>query len=85
MALNQVIRQADITWHGVTLDQPDWGASSHSLAFTAKVLTDRVCFHVILNAYWEPLEFELSSVAADQTGWRRLLDTSLDPPDDIAL
>jgi len=78
VALTQVIRQADITWHGVKLDQPDWGASSHSLAFTAKVPTDRVCVHVILNAYWEPLEFELP-----RAPWRRWIDTFLDSPHDI--
>jgi isoamylase len=78
VALNQVIRQADITWHGVTLDRPDWGPSSHSLAFTAKATMDRVAFHVILNAYWEPLEFELP-----RAPWRRWIDTSLDCPDDI--
>ena len=59
VALNELIRQGDITWHGVTLDRPDWSASSHSIAFTAKVTRERVSVHVILNAYWEPLEFEL--------------------------
>src|SRR5262249_6669287 len=61
--LSQMIRQADITWHGVKLYQPDWSPSSHSLAFTAKLTRHRVGFHVILNAYWEPLEFALPSAA----------------------
>jgi len=84
VALNQMIQQADITWHGVKLDQPDWRPSSHSIAFTAKVTSDRVSFHVILNAYWEPLEFELPSVSDDgRRAWRRWIDTFLDSPDDI--
>jgi len=43
-----------------------------------------VLFHVILNAYWEPLEFELPLVnnwAGDE--WRRWIDTGLDSPRDI--
>ena len=84
VALNQLIGQADITWHGVKLGQPDWRPSSHSIAFTANVTRDRVSFHVILNAYWEPLEFELPSVSDDgRRAWRRWIDTFLDSPDDI--
>ena len=38
----------------------------------------------ILNAYWEPLEFELPSAAEyGVPGWRRWIDTSLESPDDI--
>jgi len=84
VALNQLIRQADITWHGVELDRPDWRPSSHSVALTAKVTLHRVSFHVILNAYWEPLEFELPSVAdGGPDPWRRWIDTFLDSPHDI--
>src|SRR5262245_25909992 len=84
VALNQVIRQADLTWHGVQLDRPDWSPSSHSVAFTVKAMTNRVSFHVLLNAYWEPLEFELPSVSERDRGpWRRWIDTFLDSPHDI--
>ncbi len=78
LILSQLIRQADITWHGVALDRPDWHPSSHSLALTAKLTIDRVSLHVILNAYWEPLEFELP-----RAPWRRWIDTFLDSPHDI--
>jgi glycogen operon protein len=84
LALNEIIRQADLTWHGVQLYQPDWGPSSHSLAFTAKLTMHRVAFHTILNAYWEPLELELPSVADGiHAPWRRWIDTFLDSPHDI--
>jgi isoamylase len=84
VALNELIRQADITWHGVKLDEPDWRHSSHSVAFTARFTMDRAPYHVILNAYWEPLEFELPSVADGIQGpWRRWIDTFLDSPHDI--
>jgi glycogen operon protein len=40
--------------------------------------------YLILNAYWEPLEFELPSLGDGGTGsWRRWIDTSLEPPQDI--
>jgi isoamylase len=84
VALNQLIRQADITWHGVKLHEPDWRHWSHSVAFTARFTKERVLFHVILNAYWEPLEFELPSVAnGGRHPWLRWIDTVLDSPHDI--
>jgi glycogen operon protein len=38
-------------------------------------------FHLMLNAFWAPLEFELPQI--ERGKWRRWLDTSLDSPDDI--
>jgi glycogen operon protein len=38
--------------------------------------------HLILNAFWEPLEFELPPPEGERA-WRRWIDTSLDAPDDI--
>jgi glycogen operon protein len=82
MALNQVIQQAEVTWHGVRLHVPDWAPSSHSIAFTA--VADKLCFHAILNAYWELLEFELPSPRpGTEEPWRRWIDTSLESPRDI--
>jgi len=81
LSLNQLIRQAQLTWHGVRLHQPDWGHGSHSVAFTTRLLSGRMLVHVILNAYWEPLEFELPPVAGGP--WRRWIDTFLDSPQDI--
>jgi isoamylase len=84
MALNQLIRLADITWHGVKLDQPDWSRASHSVAFTMRSMRGRVPVHVILNAYWEPLEFELPSIAHGAPDpWRRWIDTFFDAPHDV--
>ena len=38
----------------------------------------------MVNAYWEPLTFELPAPRADSPGsWRRSLDTVLPSPDDI--
>ena len=84
MTLDQLIRQADITWHGVRLNEPDWRHSSHSVAFTARFTKNRMFFHVILNAYWEPLEFALPSLSNGvRDPWCRWIDTFLDAPHDI--
>jgi pullulanase/glycogen debranching enzyme len=80
----KLIAEAHITWHGVKLRQPDRSHSSHSVAFTARFTKERVFVHVILNAYWEPLEFELPAAAnGARDPWRRCIDTFLDSPHDI--
>jgi isoamylase len=84
VSLNQLLRGANKAWHGVKLDQPDWSSYSHSLAFSAEIRQQQLLIHLILNAYWEPLDFELPPV--DQAGdnpWRRWIDTALDTPHDI--
>jgi glycogen operon protein len=44
----------------------------------------RGSFHLILNAYWDPLEFELPAPPPGSAGgWRRVIDTYLEPPDDF--
>ena len=83
LSLNQLLRRSNRTWHGVELGQPDWSAGSHSLAFTAQAPNCNLFFHVILNAYWEPLEFELPPRGNNDDTWRRWIDTSLEPPQEI--
>jgi isoamylase len=87
--LNQVLRESIKAWHGVKLYQPDWNDWSHSLAISAELKKEKQIMHLILNAYWEPLEFELPPVIEENGGpwrrpWRRWIDTALDSPDDIA-
>ncbi|MBW7884769.1 MAG: glycogen debranching protein GlgX [Caldilineaceae bacterium] len=81
--LTDLLHLAQIEWHGTRLYQPDWSQSSHSLAFTIHGI--REAFHVMCNAFWEPLEFELPSPPRrSANGWRRIIDTSLAPPDDFS-
>src|SRR4029077_19247205 len=58
-SLCQLLRQANKAWHGVKLNQPDWSQSSHSVPITMYVPSSKVLFHLILNAYWEALDFDL--------------------------
>jgi isoamylase len=71
-----------INWHGVFVCQPDWGYASRSLAFTLRGVDGDSSFHVILNAYWEELPFELPAPPHKGT-WLRVVDTSLNPPHDL--
>ena len=81
--LNELLRRQRVRWHGVKINAPDWADDSHTLAATARVLGYPLQLHLIVNAYWEALEFELPSLDREQGSWRRCLDTILDPPDDI--
>lgn len=84
VTLNQLLRDANKAWHGTKLGQPDWGDHSHSIAFTAEIKTQRLLFHMIMNAYREPLDFELPPVEnRGKNSWRRWIDTALDSPNDI--
>jgi isoamylase len=81
--LNEILHRSDIGWHGVRLNEPDWSASSHSIAFMARLPDEGTLFHVMLNAYWEPLLFELPPLDGAAHPWRRRIDTFLDSPQDI--
>src|SRR5215469_10056767 len=84
VSLNQLLHGVKLTWHGVKLNHPDWGEHSHSIAFTAELRQEMLLFHVILNAYWQPLDFELPWLDnVPEHSWRRWIDTALESPHDI--
>jgi glycogen operon protein len=85
-SLNQLLRQAKIDWHGVRLGAPDWSRESHSIACTLQAGSPRVpiWLHVMFNAYWEALDFELPAIPGSvMAAWRRWVDTSRESPEDI--
>jgi len=84
VSLNRLIREANKAWHGVRLNQPDWSDHSHSVAFTVEIRQEKLLLHLILNAYWEPLDFELPPLdKGEGDSWRRWIDTALETPNDI--
>jgi len=83
VSLSQFLHDAKHAWHGIKLNQPDWSPHSHSIAISADLKNEGLLIYVILNAYWEPLEFELPVPRNATGGWRRWIDTALDPPDEI--
>jgi glycogen operon protein len=78
---------ADITFHGTNLWQPDWGAGSRSLAFLLSGAHARQGresdndIYVIMNAFWDNLEFQLPTIKGQH--WHLAVDTCEASPDDI--
>lgn len=56
----------ELTWHGVQLNQPDWGVHSHTLACELGEPGGGERIYLAFNAYWEALRFELPLLPA---GW----------------
>ncbi len=83
VSLSQVLRDAKCTWHGTKLNQPDWSPLSHSFAISGELKNEAVFAHIIFNAYWEPLDFELPVLANGSQNWWRWIDTALESPHDI--
>lgn len=73
-----------LIWHGIHLHQPDWREDSHSLAFTLHHPAAAEELHIMLNAFWESLTFELPK-PHPPTRWHRIIDTAQPPPADITL
>ncbi|MBW7898830.1 Glycogen debranching enzyme [Candidatus Brocadiaceae bacterium B188] len=84
LSLNQLLQQTKIVWHGVKLNQPDWGVDSHIIALTVKSIRGSFMFHIMINAYWKDMEFEIPPVyESEYEVWRRWIDTARESPDDI--
>jgi isoamylase len=78
----QLLHSTRVQWHGVKLNQPDTSYTSHTMALTA--WGRWAVFHLIFNAYWEPLTFDVPSLPpVAHSDWRRIIDTSLDSPLDF--
>jgi glycogen operon protein len=72
----------DVTWYGVG-ERADLSNGSHSLAFCLHgVSQDDVDIYVMINAYWERLEFQVQEGTAHD--WMRIVDTALASPDDFS-
>jgi glycogen operon protein len=83
-SLSDILTLAAIEWHGVDLHTPDWDPHSHTLAFTASSVRGRFLWHVIINAFWEPLTFRIPAVPPGTDGaWRCCLDTARPCPADV--
>jgi glycogen operon protein len=84
VSLEQLIREAGKEWHGVSLHKPDWNDNSHSLALSVELKKEGFLVHIVMNAYWQPLAFELPTPGKGRLNvWRRWIDTGLASPDDI--
>jgi glycogen operon protein len=74
---------ADVTWHGTKLGSPGWDdPEARTLAMTLGGFDGAPDIHVMMNMYWEALDFELPVIPGRR--WLRAVDTALAPPLDIA-
>lgn len=80
--LNQLLSQAQVVWHGVELNQPDWSDDSRSFALTFTSVCSRFRLHLMANAWWEPLTFVLPDTGDGYGAWRCWIDTAMTSPGD---
>ena len=72
----------DVNWNGVA-GEADRGDHSHTLAYCLHGATHQDNdIYVMVNAYWHDLAFTIQE--GPPGAWRRVVDTSLASPDDIA-
>jgi isoamylase len=64
---------------GVQSDAPDFSADSHALAATVYI-ENQGAFHLMVNAFWEPLEFSVPVTPGGCGPWLRLIDTFQNAP-----
>jgi len=78
------LRVTRTEFHGVTLGAVDQGETSHSLALSRWSEDGTIGLYQMVNAYWEPLTFELPPLpAGGAQQWRRWIDTNCPSPNDI--
>jgi len=72
----------DITWHGTSLDAPGFeDPLGRALAFTVAGFGGSADLHVMMNMFWEPLEFEIP--IGPERRWHLVIDTAAESPGDI--
>jgi glycogen operon protein len=73
---------ADITWHGTTLYRPGLDDPlGRSLACTIAGFGDSPDLHVMMNMFWERLDFEVPAAPGRQ--WRVAINTFAASPQDL--
>jgi glycogen operon protein len=76
-------KHSPLSWHGTSLNQPDWKEESRELGMYLDGAGGDDPLYLFANAHWEPRRFELP-VLKGALRWRRFVDTSLDPGSDAA-
>jgi isoamylase len=73
----------DVAWHGTKLNDAGWSdPNARTLALTLAGFGGEPDLHVMMNMYWDCLDFEFPAVPGRR--WFRVLDTAQAPPHDIA-
>jgi glycogen operon protein len=66
----------------VHVRQPRVGRAFEQLGPRGSAAAGGLRVYLILNAFWQPLDFELPPTS-DGAPWRRWIDTALESPEDI--
>ena len=73
----------EVAWHGCRLNQPGWAdPEARVLAYTLAGFNGDADLHVMMNMYWEPLDFDVPPLAGRY--WYLAVDTAEASPGDIA-
>ncbi len=73
----------EVAWHGCRLNSPGWNdPEARVLAFTLAGFNGDPDLHVMMNMYWEPLDFDIPPLMG--RSWYVALDTAAASPQDIA-
>jgi len=81
LATPEDIDEPHISWHGTELNKPDWSENSRSLAFTLFHPEANETIHVIVNAFWKKLKFQIPVL--EKRKWYKIVDTSAASPHDF--
>jgi len=74
---------SEVAWHRTKLNSPGWDdPNGRALAGTLAGFYGDEDIHIMLNMYWESLDFELPLVPGRI--WLKAVDTSQSPPLDVA-
>jgi isoamylase len=83
-SLLALLQKVNVKFGGVKAGELDDGYTSHALSLARSSPGGGEHFYLMVNAYWEPLEFELPPVPdRSEARWRLWIDTSHRAPEDI--
>lgn len=67
--------------HGTILNDVSWNKDSHALSYTLYNPDYKKAIHIMINAYWKSLAFELPELTKEK--WRMIVNTKNPSPRDI--
>ncbi len=71
----------EILWHGINLEDPNWGEESPIISFTIQV-PDGKQLYMAFNATGSAITFNLPTLPEEKI-WHLVVDTNASPPDDF--
>ncbi len=76
----QFYRAEEVAWHGTKLNEPGWSdPEARALALTLAGSDGDADIHIMMNMYWDRLDFELPPGRR----WSKAVDMAAAPPHDM--